>query len=94
MMNYTIRQVTVSDAVSIAGHRVAMFRDMGQVPTDALATALMSASTDALAALLREGALHASDAGRSLYLSLGFVPTNEMRWPPTCNGRGGRAAIR
>jgi GNAT superfamily N-acetyltransferase len=26
--------------------------------------------------------LHASDAGRSLYVSLGFVPTNEMRWSP------------
>jgi len=24
--------------------------------------------------------LHASDAGRPLYTSLGFVPTNEMRW--------------
>jgi hypothetical protein len=28
-------------------------------------------------------ALHASDAGRPLYQSLGFVPTNEMRWSPT-----------
>jgi hypothetical protein len=27
--------------------------------------------------------LHASDAGRPLYLSLGFEPTNEMRWFPT-----------
>ena len=24
--------------------------------------------------------LHASDAARPLYLALGFVPTNEMRW--------------
>ena len=24
--------------------------------------------------------LHASDAGRALYQSLGFEPTNEMRW--------------
>jgi len=24
--------------------------------------------------------LHASDAGRPLYQSLGFEPTNEMRW--------------
>jgi len=24
--------------------------------------------------------LHASDAGRALYASLGFRPTNEMRW--------------
>ncbi len=29
--------------------------------------------------------LHASDAGRPLYESLGFVATNEMRWSP---GRG------
>jgi GNAT superfamily N-acetyltransferase len=26
--------------------------------------------------------LHASDAGRPLYVSLGFEPTNEMRWFP------------
>ena len=26
--------------------------------------------------------LHASDAGRPLYTSLGFSPTNEMRWVP------------
>jgi GNAT superfamily N-acetyltransferase len=26
--------------------------------------------------------LHASDAGRPLYVSLGFVQTNEMRWSP------------
>jgi GNAT superfamily N-acetyltransferase len=32
--------------------------------------------------------LHASDAGRPLYLSLGFTPTNEMRWSPT-NGNAG-----
>jgi GNAT superfamily N-acetyltransferase len=157
---YTIRPATVGDAAIIAGHRVGMFRDMGQVPTDALATALLEASTYALAALLREDSyigwfaidrndrvlagagvhlkpqlprishdgalvvtapvplvvnvytepewrgggiaralmntlmesataqgfdrllLHASDAGRPLYLSLGFVPTNEMRWSP------------
>jgi hypothetical protein len=27
--------------------------------------------------------LHASDAARPLYLSLGFEGTNEMRWFPT-----------
>ena len=27
-------------------------------------------------------ALHASDDGRPLYVSLGFTPTNEMRWAP------------
>ena len=26
--------------------------------------------------------LHASDDGRPLYMSLGFTPTNEMRWSP------------
>jgi hypothetical protein len=26
--------------------------------------------------------LHASDSGRPLYHSLGFLPTNEMRWSP------------
>jgi hypothetical protein len=31
-------------------------------------------------------ALHASDAGRPLYQSLAFVPTNEMRWSPTDDG--------
>jgi GNAT superfamily N-acetyltransferase len=164
MTKYSIRQATVSDAAIIARHRVGMFRDMGQVPTDALATKLLETSTAALGVLLRErsyigwlaiaesdrilagaGAnvqsqlprishsgiavttapvplvvnvytepdfrgmgiaralmntllkwatehghdrvvLHASDAGRPLYQSLGFVPTNEMRWSPTDNG--------
>jgi GNAT superfamily N-acetyltransferase len=164
MIKHSIRQATVSDAAIIARHRVRMFRDMGQIPTDALATTLLETSTAALEALLRErsyigwlaiaendrvlagaGAhvqwqlprishngvavttaphplvvnvytepdfrgmgiaralmntllkwatgqaydrvvLHASDAGRPLYQSLGFVPTNEMRWSPTHNG--------
>jgi GNAT superfamily N-acetyltransferase len=137
-----------------------MFRDMGQVPTDALAVGLLEASTKALRALLHNGSYvgwlavtdqdrvlagagahvrpqlprisqdrttivcepvplvvnvyterdyrgrgialhltntllgwaaeqgcdrvlpHASDAGRPLYQSLGFVATNEMRWSP------------
>jgi GNAT superfamily N-acetyltransferase len=157
---YSIRAATVSDAAVIAHHRVAMFRDMGQVPTDELGTQLLSESTAALAALLSEGSyvgylavganqeviggagvhirpqlprisrdgtyvatrqvpllvnvytepqwrrrgiarelvvvlmrwaaekgvdqmvLHASDAGRALYVSLGFAATNEMRWSP------------
>jgi GNAT superfamily N-acetyltransferase len=161
MDKYTIRPATVADAATIAGHRVAMFRDMGEVPTEALAAQLLSESTTALAAWLRDqsyiawlavddgdaaiagagvhikpqltrishdGArvvttsiplvvnvytqpgwrgqgiaralmsvlmkwaagqrtdrlvLHASDAGRPLYLSLGFEATNEMRWFPT-----------
>jgi GNAT superfamily N-acetyltransferase len=34
--------------------------------------------------------LHASDAGRPLYQSLGFAPTNEMRWsPPWHTGSAG-----
>jgi GNAT superfamily N-acetyltransferase len=171
MIRYTIRQATVSDAAVIAGHRVAMFHDMGQVPTDALATELLSTSTTALAALLRDGSyigwlaidgsnrvlagagahvkpqlprishdgvrvvtasvplvvnvyteparrgkgiaralmktliewataqrfdrvlLHASDAGRPLYQSLGFVPTNEIRWSPTDYAQSGIVTI-
>lgn len=30
--------------------------------------------------------LHASDDGRPLYVSLGFTPTNEMRWGPPRDG--------
>jgi GNAT superfamily N-acetyltransferase len=52
---YTIRPAMVSDAAVIARHRVAMFRDMGQVPTEDLGSQLLDASTHALAALLREG---------------------------------------
>ena len=157
---YTIRRAGVDDAATIARHRVAMFRDMGHVATEAIATALLQASAPALVALLQDGAyvgwlaldtsqavvagagahikpqlprvsqdggrivtealplvvnvyteprwrgrgvaralmgallgwataegfdrvvLHASDDGRPLYLSLGFLPTNEMRWTP------------
>ena len=161
MTKYVIRQATVGDAATIAHHRVSMFRDMGQVPTDALAAELREKSTFALDALLREGSyvgwlavdessrvragvgahvkpqlprishdgvvvvtmavplvvnvytdpelrgqgiaralmdtlmswatfqgfdrvfLHASEFGRPLYQSLGFVPSNEMRWSPS-----------
>jgi GNAT superfamily N-acetyltransferase len=164
MIKYSLRRATVSDAAIIARHRVEMFRDMGQVPTDALAMALLETSTAALGALLRDGSyvgwfaiaendrilagagahvqsqlpriahngmavttapvalvlnvytepdfrrmgiaralmeallrwatphghdrvhLHASDAGRPLYQSLGFAPTNEMRYAPTDTG--------
>jgi GNAT superfamily N-acetyltransferase len=160
MTKYAIHQAIVSDAATIARHRVSMFRDMGQVPTDALAAELLERSTFALDALLREGSyvgwlavndggrvlagvgahvkpqlprishdgvvvvtaavplvvnvytepelreqgiaralmemlmkwaasrgfdrvlLHASEFGRPLYHSLGFVPSNEMRWSP------------
>lgn len=157
MTGYTIRQAIESDAAVIARHRVSMFRDMGEVPTEALAAELFETSRAALAALLREGSyvgwlavsardevlagagvhikstlprvtheglvaagplplavnvytepgsrrrgiaralmqammewaraqgfdrllLHASDGARPLYRSLGFAPTNEMRW--------------
>jgi GNAT superfamily N-acetyltransferase len=157
MTGYTIRRSTPGDAAVIAQHRVSMFRDMGEVPTPALATELLEASRTALAVLLREGSyvgwlavgahdevlagagvhikttlprithqglvaagplplavnvytepgsrrrgiaralmqammewarvqgfdrllLHASDGARPLYRSLGFAPTNEMRW--------------
>ena len=160
MTKNAIHQAIVSDAATIARHRVSMFRDMGQVPTDALAAELLERSTFALDALLREGSyvgwlavndggrvlagvgahvkpqlprishdgvvvvtaavplvvnvytepelreqgiaralmemlmkwaasrgfdrvlLHASEFGRPLYHSLGFVPSNEMRWSP------------
>ena len=157
MTGYTIRRSTPGDAAVIAQHRVSMFRDMGEVPTPALATELLEASRTALAVLLREGSyvgwlavgahdevlagagvhikttlprithqglvaagplplavnvytepgsrrrgiaralmqammewarvqgfdrllLHASDGAQPLYRSLGFAPTNEMRW--------------
>jgi len=158
MPKYTIRPTTISDACIIAEHRVAMFSDMGQVPTALLAEQLLVASITALSELLRDGryvgwlavdendrviagagahikpqlprishdgrrvsagpvplvvnvytdphwrrqgvaralmkelmdwalargsdrvVLHASDDGRPLYASLGFIPTNEMRW--------------
>jgi GNAT superfamily N-acetyltransferase len=160
MTHYHIRTCTLDDAAIVARHRVEMFREMGEVPTDALARELLDKSTAALAAALADGTyvgwlavrdhgkviagagvhikpqlprmshdgarvevapvplvvnvyterdcrgqgiaralmraamkwastvgsdrvvLHASDAGRPLYVSLGFNPTNEMRWFP------------
>ena len=70
MTKYVIRQATVGDAATIAHHRVSMFRDMGQVPTDALAAELLERSTFALDALLREGSyvgwLAVDESGRVL----------------------------
>jgi len=158
MSPYQIRSCKKDDAATVARHRVEMFRDMGDVPTEALAQELLEKSTLALAATLADGTyvgwfavneagkviagagaqikpqlprmshdrkriesspvplvvnvytepefrglgiaralmrtimewakaegadrivLHASDAGRPLYSSLGFHPTNEMRW--------------
>jgi GNAT superfamily N-acetyltransferase len=160
MTQYHIRACTLNDAAIVARHRVEMFREMGEVPTDALARELLDKSTAALAVVLADGTyvgwlavgdhgkviagagvhikpqlprmshdgtrvevmpvplvvnvyterdcrgqgiaralmraamkwastvgsdrvvLHASDAGRPLYVSLGFKPTNEMRWFP------------
>jgi len=160
MSHYHIRSCTRDDAATIARHRVEMFREMGNVPTEELARELLDRSTLALAAVLADGTyvgwlaigdhdkviagagvhikpqlprispdgthvevapvplvvnvytdreyrgqgvaralmravmkwastlgsdrvvLHASDAGRPLYTSLGFNPTNEMSWFP------------
>src|SRR5882724_578238 len=160
MSHYHIRSCTRDDAATIARHRVEMFREMGNVPTEELARELLDRSTLALDAVLADGSyvgwlaigehdkviagagvhikpqlprispdgthvevapvplvvnvytdreyrgqgvaralmravmkwastlgsdrvvLHASDAGRPLYTSLGFNPTNEMSWFP------------
>jgi GNAT superfamily N-acetyltransferase len=157
-VGYTIRPCCIADAATIAHHRVAMFIDMGEIPSDEVAQQLLTASIAALAAELERGSyfgwfavsaageviggvgahvkpqlprlaqgaqkvadspvplvvnvftdpawrhrgvatslmrclmnwaieqrfdrvvLHASAAGRALYTSLGFRPTNEMRW--------------
>jgi GNAT superfamily N-acetyltransferase len=46
--NLVIRRTTVEDAAIIALHRVAMFTDMGIVPTAELAGRLLESSTSAL----------------------------------------------
>lgn len=157
---YSVRSCTAADAATVARHRVAMFRDMGQVASDALAQRLLVESAAELERALLDGSyvgwlaldaaglaiagagchimpqlprltkdgravatgptplvvnvytdpawrrrgiartlmniirrwaearrfdrvsLHASDDGRPLYESLGFEPTNEMRWAP------------
>jgi GNAT superfamily N-acetyltransferase len=167
MKKYTIRHASSSDAAVIAGHRVDMFCEMGDVPTEALAAELREKSTAALAVALDDGSyigwltvdandrviagagahvkpqlprishdrtsvatmaaplivnvytepdfrrkgiarglmkviqdwaqargfdrvvLHASDAGRPLYASMGFSATNEMRWSPGRRGHEG-----
>jgi GNAT superfamily N-acetyltransferase len=158
--SYDIRRAVLADAPCIGRHRVEMFRDMGQVPSEQRASELLSASAAAIHAALGDGTyvgwlatsadgtviggagvhikpqlprvtadglrvasgdvplvvnvytepqwrrrgvaralmravmqwaterghdrvvLHASDEGRKLYESLGFGPTNEMRWDP------------
>src|SRR5260370_39328703 len=67
MTKYTIRFATPVDAAIIARHRVAMFRDMGEVSTEALAAQLLAESTAALTACLHDqsyiGWLAADDGG-------------------------------
>ena len=160
MPTFDIRDATIDDVAAIARHRVTMFSDMGQVPSEQHAAALLQASILALRSSFEEGSyrgwlaidehavviagagvhikpnlprlvpgdrkvasgpvplvvnvytepawrhqgvaralmrklldwassngfdrvvLHASDAGRALYTSLGFQATNEMRWTP------------
>ena len=55
MPDYVIRRATVDDVPVVARHRVAMFRDMGQVPTEAMAAQLLELSLPALGAALRDG---------------------------------------
>jgi GNAT superfamily N-acetyltransferase len=55
MIHYHIRSCTGDDAATIARHRVEMFREMGEVPTAALARELLDKSTAALATALGDG---------------------------------------
>jgi GNAT superfamily N-acetyltransferase len=167
MDRFHIRQAHAADADVIAGHRVAMFRDMGLIPSETLEEMLRSEAVPSLDELLRNGryvgwlaidphgrviagagvhvkdqlprispngthvevapvplvvnvytepewrrrgiartlmatlmswavdrgfdrvVLHASDHGRPLYASLGFVATNEMCWPVARRGEHG-----
>jgi hypothetical protein len=49
MSTYTIGPATVAENIIIAAHRVAMFREIGDVPTEALGAQLLTDSTIALA---------------------------------------------
>src|SRR3977135_4422041 len=55
MTHYHIRTCNKDDAAIVARHRVEMFREMGEVPTDELARELLDKSTSALAAALADG---------------------------------------
>src|ERR1700760_2256438 len=55
MSDYAIRRCTVEDAPIIARHRVEMFREMGEVPTEELARELREKSAAVLAATLADG---------------------------------------
>src|SRR5687767_11795223 len=54
MSTPTIRRAGPGDAATIARHRVAMFRDMGYVPTDEVARRLFDASLTAIEKGLRD----------------------------------------
>jgi GNAT superfamily N-acetyltransferase len=53
--DYEIRRCIQADAATVARHRVEMFREMGDVPTDELARDLLEKSTSVLAACLADG---------------------------------------
>jgi GNAT superfamily N-acetyltransferase len=55
ILGLVMARATASEAGIIARHRVEMFRDMGQVPTEELAGVLLAESTSALASGLRDG---------------------------------------
>jgi GNAT superfamily N-acetyltransferase len=55
MTETTIRRATVTDATTIAEHRVGMFRDMGYVPNEELAQQLRDASIATIGAALSDG---------------------------------------
>lgn len=79
-----IRRATVADAPIIVAHRRAMCEAMGYTHPDyrrqSLARRLMAAILDyCRVRKLRMISLPASSEGRSLYESLGFQQTNEMR---------------
>jgi GNAT superfamily N-acetyltransferase len=74
MIPYKIRRCTTDDAATIARHRVEMFREMGEVPTDELARELLRKSTSALVGLLADGSYlgwFAIDAGGSVIAGAG-----------------------
>src|SRR5262245_61093511 len=53
--SFDIRRAVLADAPCIARHRVNMFTDMGQVPSEKLAAELLATSTTAIHAALNDG---------------------------------------
>jgi hypothetical protein len=71
---WLIRGATVEDAAIIAHHRLAMFRDMGEVPSEDAGNRLRQASEKAIAAALAEGSYLgwlASDAAECVIAGAG-----------------------